>query len=44
MEKNMINPDHPVYIVSKGRSDTMITSKSLSRNNLSSPCMGSGIS
>ena len=31
MEKNMINPDHPVYIVSKGRSDTMITSKSLSR-------------
>jgi len=31
MEKTMINPDHPVYIVSKGRSDTMITSKSLSR-------------
>ena len=32
MEESMtINPDHPVYIVSKGRSDTMITSKSLSR-------------
>jgi hypothetical protein len=27
----MTNPRHPVYIVSKGRSDTMITSKSLSR-------------
>ena len=27
----MTNPTHPVYIVSKGRSDTMITSKSLSR-------------
>ncbi len=27
----MTNPSHPVYIVSKGRSDTMITSKSLSR-------------
>jgi hypothetical protein len=27
----MINPEHPVYIVSKGRSDSMITSKSLSR-------------
>ena len=32
MEESMtINPDHPVYIVSKGRADTMITSKSLSR-------------
>jgi hypothetical protein len=27
----MTNPTNPVYIVSKGRSDTMITSKSLSR-------------
>lgn len=27
----MINPEHPVYIVSKGRADSMITSKSLSR-------------
>ena len=27
----MTNPTHPVYIVSKGRSDSMITSKSLSR-------------
>ena len=27
----MTNPRHPVYIVSKGRSDTMITSKSLAR-------------
>jgi len=27
----MTNPTHPVYIVSKGRADTMITSKSLSR-------------
>ena len=27
----MTNPTHPVYIVSKSRSDTMITSKSLSR-------------
>jgi len=27
----MTNPSHPVYIVSKGRSDTMITSKSLAR-------------
>ena len=27
----MTNPTHPVYIVSKGRSDTMITSRSLSR-------------
>ena len=27
----MTNPTHPVYIVSKGRSDTMITSKSLAR-------------
>lgn len=27
----MTNPKHPVYIVSKGRSDTMITSKSLNR-------------
>lgn len=27
----MTNPRHPVYIVSKGRSDTMITSRSLSR-------------
>jgi len=26
-----INPEHPVYIVSKGRADSMITSKSLSR-------------
>jgi len=27
----MINPKYPVYIISKGRSDSMITSKSLSR-------------
>jgi len=27
----MTNPKHPVYIVSKGRSDTMITSRSLNR-------------
>ena len=27
----MTNPTHPIYIVSKGRSDTMITSRSLSR-------------
>lgn len=27
----MTNPKHPVYIVSKGRSDSMITSRSLSR-------------
>ena len=27
----MTNPVNPVYIVSKGRSDSMITSKSLSR-------------
>ena len=27
----MTNPEHPVYIVSKGRADTMITSRSLSR-------------
>ena len=26
-----MNPEHPVYIVSKGRADTMITSRSLSR-------------
>ena len=27
----MHNPEHPVYIISKGRADSMITSKSLSR-------------
>lgn len=27
----MTNPRHPVYIISKGRSDTMVTSKSLNR-------------
>lgn len=27
----MTNPTHPVYIVSKGRSDTMLTSRSLAR-------------
>ena len=27
----MTNPKYPVYIVSKGRADTMITSRSLSR-------------
>ena len=27
----MHNPEHPVYIISKGRADSMITSRSLSR-------------